>query len=392
MEHTMTDVARVLLTLGFLGIGLHVVGQACAIVKLRARRRDAAPAYEPGVSILKPIKGVDAELYQNLMSFATQDYARFEILVAIEDPSDPAIPIVRRVQSNFPATRIELITRSGHTGLNPKVNNLLNIEARARYPFLLISDANVRVGPDCLRRTVAPMTDAKVGLVSNPIRGAGADTLGAKLETGHFNTFVISGVCLADRVGIPCVIGKSMLVRRAALDAIGGLRSMRNVLAEDYVIGARMHDAGWRVALADYAVDGVHHGCPWRRFFRRHQRWAQIRMWGEPAAFAVEFLSFASVWLLLSALFAYASSAAGVMTLACAGLATLGAADAVMARRLGGRVEAWVALRPVREFLLLAGWLSALCMREVVWRGRRLRIGRGTTLTPVEETLRARIA
>jgi ceramide glucosyltransferase len=382
----VADFAAVALVVGGVGLLLNLVGQLAAHVKWSARAgRGAGFAPELGVSILKPIKGLDEGLHENLASLARQDYGSFEILVAIEDALDPAIPVVRRVQREFPDVAIDLVVRRNRAGCNPKVNNLLGVLPLARYPLLLISDSNVRVGADYLRQTTQEMADARVGLVSNLIRVVGGGSLGSRLERQHFHTFVVSGVCLGDRVGIPTVIGKSMMLRREALAAVGGLEAVRDVLAEDYVLGSRIQEAGWRVALSAYAVHNVNGDWTLGRFFARHQRWAQLRRWVEPAAFAVELFSFAGLWLLVAGGLGLAAGRPDLAATALAGFTVLAASDALVTARIVGRAELDFLLRPLREICLLGAWLCACFKREVVWRGNRMRIGPGTVLRPVEE-------
>ena len=132
-----------------------------------------------------------------------------------------------------------------NAGLNPKVNNLIPAYRTAKYEYILISDSNVMVGKNYLREIVKPIEDPEAGLVSNLIKGVGGYTVGSVFENLHLNSFIMGSVCFLDRfLKMPCVVGKSMLMRKSDLEAIGGFNAVKDVLAEDYIIGKKMHDDG----------------------------------------------------------------------------------------------------------------------------------------------------
>ena len=163
-------------------------------------------------------------------------------------------------------------------GLNPKVNNLIPAYSAAKYDYILISDSNVMVESNYLREIMGPMGEPEVGLVSNLIRGMGGRSLGSVFENLHMNSFVMGSVCFLDSfLKMPCVVGKSMLMRRADLEAIGGFHAVKDVLAEDYLIGKKMAENGKRVVLSSHMVNNVNHYWGIRRFINRHTRWGKLR-------------------------------------------------------------------------------------------------------------------
>jgi ceramide glucosyltransferase len=222
---------------GAVGLAFTTAAQLLTHRKLHMRRAQRVAGALPPISVLKPLKGLDEGLYENLASIARQDFPGFEISFGVEDPSDPAIHVALQVRRDFPGVPMQIVARAGRGALNPKISNLLNMLDRAQHDCVLISDSNVRVDPSYLRSIATELAQPGVGLVSNVIVGRGELTTSALLENLHLNSFVIAGVCLGDALGHPIVVGKSMLLRRSQLDALGGLRTMANVMAEDYLLG-----------------------------------------------------------------------------------------------------------------------------------------------------------
>lgn len=355
-------------------------------LRARTRRRSAfAPAFAPAISVLKPLCGADEGLYENLRSLLTQHYPEFELLLGVSDPFDPAIAPVLRLLRDFPNAPVRVVVRPADAGvLNPKVGNLINIERLARYDYLLISDSNVYVEADYLASIAAEMEDPQVGLVSNVIVGRDEGSLGARLESLQLNTFVLGGVCTADLHGDPCVVGKSMLMRRSAFDAVGGFAAVTDVLAEDYMLGLRFAEAGHRVVLSSHPVEARHPRISVGRFMARHLRWAQLRRWAAPRHFPLEPLLFTTPWLLLVLAATRGTAGASSMMALLGTVALLRlTSDAWLLRLVTGRPVALrsLALVPLRDCLSLAFWCLANLQRSVTWRGHALRIGQGTRLS-----------
>jgi ceramide glucosyltransferase len=371
------------------GLALGLMGLAHASAHRVLSRRPARRATRPPISILRPVRGLDDGLRENLEALARQDYPEFEILVGAEDPADPALHVVAQVRRDLPDVAIRIAAGAAPIGLNPKVNNLAQLLPLARHPYVLISDSNVRPGPDYLA-AVADELAPDVGLVHNVLVGAGEQSVGAALENLHLGCFIVTSVCAAvTYADVPVVIGKSMLLHRDDLARAGGLAAVKDLLAEDFQLARRIKAAGRRVRLSSYGLRTINERWDLRRFVARHLRWAQMRRRQALGFYLLEPFAQPTVPLLVLLLLGLADPERALLGVAPARLALVGliikiAADVALWQRLRGEVMSLrnLALVPVKDCLVLVLWWIGLWRRRVEWRGHWMRIGAHSRLEP----------
>jgi ceramide glucosyltransferase len=366
---------------------LWVVGGYVAVTHYtrsgRRPRRRAAPGELPPISVLKPLRGADPGLEENLESFFRQDHPAFELVFGVEDPADPAIPVVRALIARYPRVPAQLVVHRARRAGNPKIANLLGILPKARHDWVLISDSNIRAPRDYLRDLAHTAAEPGVGLVSNLFAGTGERSLGAALESTQLNGFIAAGTATPMAMRDPVVVGKSMFMRKSVLARLGGLESVADVLAEDWVLGKMFQHAGYRIRLGRVVLENVTGEMSAKATFDRHLRWSVLRSRLSPLAFVLE--PAASPVLMLP--FAMIALPTGVALLWAAALLSL--RDVGQWLLLRGPRRLWIplALSPIRDLSMLLVWLKTPFTRHLAWRGHPVRVGPGTRVFLPEEAL-----
>jgi ceramide glucosyltransferase len=375
-----------LLALAALGL-LVLVAQHAALWRHCAPRRRAHGADDghatPGISVLKPLCGIDDQLEENLAAFARLDYRDYEVVLGVRSTRDPAWGLALRTVRRWPH-RFRAVVQQGEPGYNPKVNQLIGLARAARHDLLVISDSNVRVDARYLGEIAEAFRDPEVGLVTHPVAGAFEQRLGSLFDNLHLAGAIAPGMVASKLlVGQDIVVGKSMALRRGDLEALGGFEAVKDVLAEDFVIGRWVScRLGKRVALARTPVLNVSERRGLRDFYARYARWSvmQRKAAGTPLYVAQVLLN--PVLLAALGLAAWPSATALLTFLGlCVAKAAVDGANGRLLRR-GGFLLSDLLLVPAKDLVFGAAWLHGLLRDEVVWRGNRLKVLPGTRLAP----------
>jgi ceramide glucosyltransferase len=339
----------------------------------------------PPITLIKPIKGEEEELEENLVSFFDQQYpAPLQMAFSSTDRDDPGIVIARRVASRYPHLEIDFVLSDPTYGLNPKVSNMHGALSAARYDIVLQSDANVRFRPGFLRKIVEEFLTKNASLLGSLVVGVGERSIGAALENLQLTGYIGPSMCAVQQVAdMTCVVGKTMIFRRSELDALGGLSLVKDVLLEDFVLGETYRRASKKVVLSNNVVENINVNTTLSQFLSRHSRWLKMTAVVSKAGMAAQLFSNP----LLFALLAWLTSGLDVRLL----LFVLGVAlfkvqtDALLVKRMRGfamgSFNRW--LSPIRDILIGLTWIYALFSRTITWRGIEMRIGRGSTICPL---------
>ena len=375
-----TVIASVTTVLTFIGIFYFIAALWSA--RTFMRRPGHAGDFSPGVSILKPVKGLDPEMYAAFASHCRQKYTgEYEILFGAASMDDPAVPAIERLQAEFPEHLIRLVMCPEMLGLNGKISNVAQLAAQARYGYLIVNDSDIKVSPHYLARIMRPFAAAvkgkAVGLVTAPYRGRAGGrahgTLGSKLEALGIATDFFPGVLVSLKMDgeIRFGLGSTLAVSREALEAIGGFAPLADALADDYELGLRIAQAGYAVYLSGEVVETSVPAYDLRGYFDHQLRWARGIRDSRKLGYLGLAFTFGLPWALINLLVSgFSIDSVALLSMACLARVTL--ALAVGVGILGDRQvlrDLW--LLPVRDVAAMWVWLWSFASDTVVWRGER---------------------
>ena len=344
----------------------------------------------PGITVLKPLKGLDAELYANLASFCEQAYATFQIVFGVADADDPAVAVVRQLRKAYPQVDMELIIDRRVYGTNYKLSNLHNMYRVAKHDLIVIADSDIRVGPDYLSRVAAPLQDPAVGLVTCLYRAVNIGGLPALLDTLFINTDFVPMVMVARVVEKPTyAFGATMALRRAMLDEIGGFLPLKDHLADDYHLGHRLAARGYRLALSDLVVETILAPGTWRGLLDHQLRWARTHRICRPFGYFGSIVTHGTLWATLNVLYSHFSPIACSVAVLVYAL-RMSVASRFCNRHLGARLTpAQAVFVPVKDLFVSAVWALAFLGDTVRWNAHEFRVMKDGRMVRVSPALPA---
>jgi ceramide glucosyltransferase len=338
-------------------------------------RRPSPGNVRPSITILKPVKGLDAESFTNFASFCLQDYPLFQIVFAVASQDDPVIPVIRGLIDRFPEVDMELVIDDRLYGSNYKVCNLINAYRKSKYDILIICDSDVRVDPFYLREVSAHFADPAVGLVTSLYRSTKIRGIATALEAMGFTAEMVPNVMAAVKLeGLSFALGASMAVRKEALEKIGGFHALVDYLADDYQLGHMVCRAGYRLALSGHFVESVMKRESLKGILSRQLRWARTMRASRPGGYLASGIT-QPVPLALIALIVSGMSAAGWWAFLL--LVSTRIVCVVIYSRCFVRdniLPRYLWLLPLRDILSCLTWTLSFLGSRVVWRGMSFRI------------------
>lgn len=330
------------------------------------------------VSILKPLKGIDPELWESFCSHCEQQYPEFELIFGVSDPTDPACEVVRTLQEKYPARAIKLVVCERVLGANIKVSNLAQMLPEARYEILLVNDSDIRVAPDYLQQVVAPLADPQVGLVTCLYRAEPARTLGSRLEALGISTDFVPGVLTARFLekGLRFGLGSTIVFRRQDLAAIGGFEAFLDYLADDYELGRRIAASGKRVELSSATVATFLPAYTLRQFWQHQLRWSRTirdaRRWG----YLGLIFTFGLPWSLAMLIAARGAAWAWIVFAVTSGMRLLVGVGSIAALHDRQALRS-IFLLPLRDLIAPFVWAVGLIGNRIHWRGDEFNLRNG---------------
>lgn len=368
-----------------IGAAYQGIGVGTALVAGRRRARLGPSAFAPPVTLFKPVCGMEPGLEARLRSALEQDYPDYQVIFCVQNPADATIPILRKLHAEYGAGRVDLVIENVQAGPNGKVSNLLGAMPRARHDVFVISDSDVHLPRDYLRRMVAPLENEAVGCVCCLFRVAGARSLPERLELLNINAEFMPSVVFATTLGVAhACLGPSIAIRRADLQRMGGLESMAHHLVEDYEIGRRTWESGRRMVVLPYVVEVQPNLSGWRDFWRHTVYWDKNTFAAQNAGFVATVLAKSVPFALLFAALRLADTIGLAVLFGAVLWRTLTAAGAMhwgLADREGLKSLHWLWLR---DLIGMVSWAMAMGYRKIFWRGRRYRMVRGGRMVALD--------
>lgn len=349
-----------------------------AIIKRPAHHRTVPPR-RPATTLLKPLCGDEPRLYECLSSFCHQDYPVFQIVFGVQDPTDPARAVVERLQREFPDIDMTLVVDETSHGSNRKVSNLINMMPAARHDCLVLSDSDIRVDPDYLRRIVPPLLQPATGTVTCLYRAHPLPNLTSRLGSLFIDTWFFPTVRIGQLFGNKRFSsGATIAIRRETLDTIGGFAAVANHLADDYLLSALPRKLGLNTVVSDHIVETVSHEPDLSAMARHEIRWLRTIRALEPVGYNFLCITLSLPWALIGALLARSSVALSAFAIAL--LAQI-AVQVAQNRSAGRAPQANLWLLPVRSIMNVYIWCCGFLHTSVDWRGYRYDIASNGAMT-----------
>jgi ceramide glucosyltransferase len=332
--------------------------------------RPPEPRSTEPVSILKPLAGLDPDLESNLRTFFEQDYPSFEILFAVREADDPAVPVVEKLRQEYPNVPSRLLITGEPPYPNAKVFSLDRMMSASAHDVLVMSDSDIRVTPRLLRTIAAEFQDPKLGIATCPYRAIAGPSFWSRLEAIGMNTDFLAGILVARMLeGMRFAVGPTIAARRQALESIGGFDRLKDYLAEDFVMGKFAAEAGHGVSLSSYVIE--HHigtSSDFRHNAAHRIRWTRSTRRSRPAGYLGQLFTMPVPLALLVTAWNPWWWPVVLVTMAIRGVAAWTVAELVLHAGLN-----WLLL-PLEDIAGFCFWIAGFFGNTITWRGRRYRL------------------
>jgi ceramide glucosyltransferase len=349
----------------------------------RRPRRQTNAGFTPPVSILKPIRGLDQDAYENFASFCRQDYPEYELVFCVGDRDDPALPAIDELIRDFPERRIRVLFGSGRDATNDKVAKLARLVSEARYEHVAINDSDVRVRPDYLRTVIGPLADPKIGAVTCFYLPIEERSFADRLQSVGMMSDFYAGIVVAWQLdGVKFALGPTIATTRERLAAFGGYQSIENRPGDDLLVGRMIADQGYEVELSRYPVETVADYQSIRELIHKRLRWIVVmrymRPWGHFGLLFTQGLPWSLAAVAVHPSMAIAAAYLGGYFAARCAITSMIAIWGLKQRSYWQRLP----LIPLWDAVAFLVWATSFARRSIRWRGADYYIRSGA-LVPV---------
>ncbi len=351
----------------------------CMAIFFRKKRpaleTKAPKKYSPFISLLKPVCGLEKNLYENLITACEQDYPDYEIIYSVQSRDDTALEILKKIRIKYPQKRIQIVIDENAVGPNGRLANIYNGSQRAKGEVLVFSDSDMVLKPDYLKTIVAPLADEKVGVSCTLYKARNPVSIIEALELLSFNVDFVPSMIFAivTKVSIACP-GATQAIRRKVLEKIGGLEPLGHYLVEDYELGRRVVEKGHQIHFVPYVADTEVDLKTFRDWWRHQVYWDQNTRAANPSGFfftiLIRGIPFAFLYALLGGLYGW------IILLGTIGM-RVGTAlsGSFFLKDKDGMKSSW--MLPIRDLLGIFVWLASFIKRKTYWRGRTFALKKG---------------
>ena len=353
---------------------MNLASQAIALWRLRRPlQRSALLAELPPVTIVRPVRGIEAFSRETAVSGLELDYPRYTTIFCVADGEDPIVPLIEELIGLYGADKVSLLIGDVAVSANPKLNNCVRGWEAATTDWVILADSNVLMPKDYIQRMMAAWRP-ETGLVCSTPAGSRPQTFGAEVECAFLNPFQARWQYAGEALGFGFAQGKSMLWNKPFLDANGGIAALGAEIAEDAAATKLVRGAGRHVHLVGQPFEQPLGARRLADAVQRQFRWARLRRVTFLPFFALEILAAP----LLPAVLAIGGAASLGLPVWLAPLLVLAiwyAGDIVLSAAAGWFVNWRSPLAMlIRDVAFPGIWAYAFIGGEVSWRGNAMTI------------------
>jgi len=352
--------------------------------RVSARELSSGSSFLPPVSILKPVRGLDPDVYENFASFCRQDYPEYEIVFCVGDRTDAVLSVIEQIVHDFPECKIRVLFGSGRVATNDKVAKLARLTSEAQYEHLVINDSDVRAEPGYLRTVVAPLADPKIGAVTCFYAPTEEKTVVQHLQSAGMLSDFYAGLLVAWQLdGVKFALGPTIATTRTRLAGFGGYEAIENRPADDLLVGRLIAEQGYEVKLLSYSVLTVADYDSLRDLFNKRLRWIVVmrhmRPWGHLGLIFTLGLPWALAAVALQPTLAVAAGYLGGYFVARSAMTWLIGRWGLKHRVSWEKYE----LIPLWDAMATLIWLVSFTRSTIMWRGYKYFIRDGQLVPAV---------